>query len=163
MEGIMSSVPNVIDLRIPTAALRTILDENPEVRLKLDAMACEKIAEELTRKAKSVTIVNFEKTLENAVARAESSFNSLVVKKYSFPPAAREVITAICKEELEKQTLLARESLIRKANELVAIMKESLDKYLVTKVSQEVAKFPALIKIHARAEFVEVLESVRSK
>jgi hypothetical protein len=41
---------NQVVVQVPTSALRKLLDDDPGVVIRLQAMACEKIAEELSRK-----------------------------------------------------------------------------------------------------------------
>jgi hypothetical protein len=158
-------VNDPIELRVSTASLRKLLDGNPEVRLKLDAMACEKIAEELKRKV-DAGLADLEqqatRIVNAAFQKADTAMQASIRSKWEFPEATKVIIRDVAKgavDEVMAQTIRACKVMLDNRG-------SDIDKLLAAKFAAAEARYvdrlPALIRNAARAEFMSVIAEVKS-
>ena len=148
-----------IELLIRTDALRKILNDDPDTRLKLQSMACEKIAEELKRKA----ISQFEPQIQSIINKAIADCNMTLASKYKFPAEAKAIIEELAKENVQtyfKAEIKRWEATI---NEFFAAKQAESDRLTEAKVFEAIEKMRPAIKQQAREEFIATLEAVKGK
>jgi hypothetical protein len=162
MSTTTTPVPKV-EVLIRTDSLRRILDEEPEVRLKLQNMAIEKIAEELKRKAQNISLLQFESEMQSTIRKSIDSYNKSITSTYKFPPEAKAIIETLVKEAV--QTYFAAE--IRRweasVNEFFANKQSASDRLTQAKVMETIEMMRPAIRQQAREEFVATLEAVKGK
>jgi hypothetical protein len=149
------------ELLIRTDTLRKILEEEPAVKLQLQHTAIEKIAEELTRKAKHLSLAQFESQLQTTVNKAISEFNKDLTSKYRFPAEAKVIIEQIAREYVERMFNGEKARLTKEIDEYFRVKQEESDKKTEAAVLIAIEKMRPTIKQQARTEFVEVLQQVQ--
>jgi hypothetical protein len=151
-----------VEILIRTDSLRKILNEEPEVSLKLQNMAIEKIAEELKRKAVNISLAKFESEMQATISKAIAECNRNLSSKYKFPPEAKAVVEEIAKAAV---TTYFKAEITRwevSVNEFFAAKQAESDKLTEQKVIETMEKMRPAIKQQAREEFISVLEAARS-
>lgn len=150
-----------IELLIRTDALRKILNDDPDTRLKLQSMACEKIAEELKRKASNMAISQFEPQIQSITNKAIADCNMTLASKYKFPAEAKAIIEELAKENVQtyfKAEIKRWEATI---NEFFAAKQAEANAQTEAKVMETIEKMRPLIRQQAREEFIATLEAVQ--
>lgn len=129
-----------IEVRIPTSQLQKLLEAQPDILLKLESMACEKIAEELRRKAEKIGMRGVEDRVKATVDR--------VIHTVGLATVREEVSACINREQIR-----------------TAVREDALN-YIKPMLSTMLMEFRAQlvddVRALARAEFVKVLESVKA-
>lgn len=150
-----------IAVQVPTKTLRKLLDENPEVVAELQSLACEKIAEELYRKARNTSQVSIERSAKDAIARAFSEYN----RTYRLPPKVAEMVRDEVGREIETRLESERrsarftfDSTIReKTQDAVKVLQDAVDGMYAKHRDQMQAE----IRKIAREEFLSVISEVK--
>lgn len=150
-----------IQLSITTDSLKKILDEQPEVQLKLQSMAIEKIAEELKRKAQNMSIAQFESQIQSTISKAIMEFNKDITSKYRFPGEAKAVIEQIARDYVNRINEAERVKLYGLVDTYFAGKQAEYDKHIEAKVLELIEKQRPALRIQARQEFVDVLQQVQ--
>jgi ATP-dependent Lon protease len=153
--------PNAIEVLVRTESLKKILDEEPEVKLKLQSMAVEKIAEELLRKAKHTSITQFQTQMENTINKAMAEVNRNLVLKYRFPEEAKAIIREFAKESVEAYWKAELNRFEKVASDFFTAKQAESDKQTEIKVLETIEKMRPIIRAQAREEFISVLEAAR--
>lgn len=157
-----------ITARIRTDSLRKLLEDNTEVWLELESMACEKIAEEITRKALKMSI-DANAVTESAKKAAGEVARTTLRDHRNWPPDANAEIKKIVMGHLKDQRVAMidefRDALITVEADRVKAWDDAL-KTAVTKhydgIKGELNALKAEIKAEARKAFFEVLQEARS-
>jgi hypothetical protein len=150
-----------VEVLIRTDSLRKILEDDPQVKLKLQSMAIEKIAEELKRKAQNISLVQFESEMQATIRKCIADFNKSITSAYKFPSEAKAIIEGIAKEAVQtyfKAEIIRWEKAV---NEFFAKKQEESDRLTEAKVFETIEKMRPMIKQQAREEFVATLEAVQ--
>lgn len=155
-----------IQVRVPTDSLRKILQENPPVMLKLESMACEKIAEEIMRKA---TASDLKKLTEDTVRNATDGVTRAMKDSSKWPEPLKKAVMDTVLSALKEQRVNMIKEFQAELMRLEAERVEAWDKQLRVAVNShyagfqaEVDQYRATIKQEARAAFFEVLQEARS-
>lgn len=150
-----------IAVNVPTKALKSLLSEHPEIEIKLQSMACEKIAEEIVRKTKSMDKASLETRAESILSGVIAKFN----RNHTFPTAAKEQIGIIACDRVEfHASRIARDNSVRvdkqtseKMAEFHNVLQLAINEEFKTthnKLREEIRKI-------AREEFLSVLKEVK--
>lgn len=156
-----------VSLRIPTSSLRALLDDKPDLLLQIESMACEKIAEEITRKTIQRDIGKMNQALQEAVRKElmkgwsggtiDLSTKAKELVAFEVNRAVEKVIEATASdmvERLEKSVGSRMEArLLKKQEGWLADIKETLD--------ERDAKLKEEVKTLAKTEFLGVMTDVR--
>lgn len=157
----MSTTP--VEILIRTDALRRILEDDPEVKLRLQNTAIEKIAEELKRKAQNISLAQFELEMQSTIKKSIAEFNKSIVSTYKFPPEAKAIIETLAKEAVQTYFKAEITRWEKSVNEFFAKKQEESDRLTEAKVFEAIEKMRPAIKQQAREEFVATLEAVQGK
>ena len=152
---------NKMELLIRTESLRRILEEEPEVKLKLQTMAIEKIAEELLRKAKNISLTKYETEVQSTVNRAIQEANKNLTTKYKFPAEAKAVIDELARESVLKHWKAEATRWEVSISEFFTAKQVESDKLTEQKVLETIEKMRPVIAQQARTEFISVLEAAK--
>lgn len=152
----MSTAP--IHIRIPTASLRQLLESEPDIKAQLESMACEKIAEEITRK---VVSGRFEQALDAKLADVAKAVTDQYSARYRFPQEAKNEITRATSAALKESGEQIKRELRHEATVLTNDIKIKLDNHIAEQHAQWQAKIQASIRQIARAEFISVMQDVK--
>jgi len=155
----MSTTP--VEILIRTDALRRILEDDPEVKLRLQNTAIEKIAEELKRKAQNISLAQFELEMQSTIKKSIAEFNKSIVSTYKFPPEAKAIIETLAKEAVQTYFKAEITRWEKSVNEFFAKKQEESDRLTEAKVFEAIEKMRPAIKQQAREEFVATLEAVK--
>lgn len=155
----MSTTP--VEILIRTDALRRILEDDPEVKLRLQNTAIEKIAEELKRKAQNISLAQFELEMQSTIKKSIAEFNKSIVSTYKFPPEAKAIIETLAKEAVQTYFKAEITRWEKSVNEFFAKKQEESDRLTEAKVFEAIEKMRPAIKQQAREEFVATLEAVQ--
>lgn len=160
-----------LSLRVPTASLKKLLDENPETKLQLESMACEKIAEELFQKVKgrlSDGSVNetAKKLVQDEVNRAFHALKS----KFSFPEEGKKVIQELATAAVQKAMEAERKHLLNGVEEKLKAMvlriggeaQTALYEQLNKDHQERLSEMSSTIRQMARSEFLAVLAEAKA-
>jgi len=147
-----------MDLMISTDNLRRLLDQEPDVRLKLFAKASEKIAEEIHRKAiKSISDQAIDEMVKRVIKTAEQSLRV----SWGFPAEAKKAVEQIASEKLDQE----KERLLREVNSRIEAALKSFSERLDMRFEKKQVEFAAWaereVRALARDEFVKTLNKVR--
>ena len=154
---------NKIEISVPTSALAKLLADNPEITLHLQSMACEKIAEEIHKKALKINMSQQQQVFDAAIRNATSKLTS----KYLFPKEAQEAIEwAVSAHMLGG---FAKE-LVNAKTDLHAFITKEIDRqfgllrnaFAVT-ISEGVDNIEAKIRKIARDEFLLILKETKGE
>lgn len=157
----MNTDSNKLEVLIRTDSLKKILNEEPEVRLKLQSMACEKIAEELKRKVSQMSLEQLQGKLQATVDAAVTEANKNLSSKYKFPPEAKAIIKDLAKEKVEAYFKAEIRRWENSINEFFAAKQVESDRLTEEKVMATIEKMRPAIKQQAREEFFAVLEQAQ--
>jgi uncharacterized Zn finger protein len=150
----MSNNANQVGIIVNTALLRQIIDANPEVKLQLEGLASEKIAEEIFRKVRGMNLEDIQRRVDTetnvAFNRAMSNFND----RYKFPPEAAREIGRIAKELVERHITTTAADLAIQVDKILQVRTELAVKDVVARASAEIRQL-------ARQEFLSVLREVK--
>jgi hypothetical protein len=152
-----------VELLVRTDALRKILEEEPEVKLKLQNMAIEKIAEELKRKAQTISLAQFELEMQSTIRKSIAEFNKSITSTYKFPPEAKAIIESLVKEAVQTYFKAEVTRWEKAVNEFFAAKQAESDRLTEAKVFEAIEKMRPAIKQQAREEFIATLEAVKGK
>ena len=151
-----------IKINVPTAELKRILDDNPEVLLEIQKTAAEKIAEELNRKLNRDLTENIEKELASL---HQSKFKALQYN-YQFPDEAKKLISNFVERYMKQELTGAITELRRENDRQVADKIEKIDATISRIMEAAVAEAKEAIKDdvakQAREEFLSVLAEVKA-
>ncbi|MGH6754917.1 MAG: hypothetical protein ACREDP_22390 [Bradyrhizobium sp.] len=164
-----------IKVSVSTNDLRTLLQEDAKVYAELESMACEKIAEEITRKVTSEKS-SIKKNIQTHFEAASREVASQYRASYTFPGEARQAIA----EAVDKAITTRTDAVITQAKkelaDLGASQRRLFENTLAEKVKQaeaaleEVAgrKLQAfersiadIVEKQARASFIDVIREAR--
>jgi ribosome recycling factor len=149
------------ELLIRTDSLRKILEEEPDVKLKLQNMAIEKIAEELKKKAQHISLERFEQEMKSTINKAIAEANQNLTSKYKFPAEAKAIIEELAKEAVTKHWKFEASRWETSITEFFAAKQVESDKLTEAKVFESIEKMRPVIAQQARQEFISVLEAAR--
>jgi len=150
-----------IELLVSTDTLSKILEDDPEVKLKLQHMAIEKIAEELKRKAQNISLAQFELEMQSTIKKAIAEFNKSITSTYKFPPEAKAIIETLVKEAVQTYFKAEIARWEKSVNDFFAAKQAESDRLTEAKVFEAIEKMRPAIKQQAREEFVATLEATR--
>lgn len=155
-----------VTLVIPTDSLKKLLDDQPDISLKLQSMACEKIAEELNRKIRNqFTQVQIDTIVRDVLARAKQALST----QWSFPKEAVRVIeelaeTAVREEidrELSKRMTIAVSRAQKELDDMLARKLEQFEKNAAKHKRELATWFEAEANRTARQSFLDVLKEAK--
>ena len=152
-----------VEVLIRTDSLRRILEEEPEVKLKLQNMAIEKIAEELKRKAQNISLAQFELEMQSTIKKSIAEFNKSITSTYKFPPEAKAIIETIVKETVQAYFKAEVTRWEKSVNEFFAAKQAESDRLTQAKVMETIEMMRPAIRQQAREEFVATLEAVKGR
>jgi len=152
-----------VELLVRTATLRKILDEEPEVRIKLQTMAIEKIAEELKRKAQKISLDKFESEMQATINKSIAEFNKSITSTYKFPPEAKAIIESLVKDAVQTYFKAEVTRWEKSVNDFFAAKQAESDRLTQAKVMETIEMMRPAIKQQAREEFVATLEAAKGK
>lgn len=156
-------VPNKpLELRVPTASLKTILEQNPDVLLKLESIACEKIAEEIVRKSRTQAVHAYEAKLQEVAMKVTREFSANYSKKHNFPEEARSTVEAIAMDKVKAYFEIEGRVLSARLKKLVEEQHAGLAIAIQNTIDAKVQVAFTDIKRQARAEFIEVLQAAKA-
>ena len=161
MSTTTTAIAPKVEVLIRTDSLRRILEEEPEVKLKLQNMAIEKIAEELKRKAQNISLAQFELEMQSTIKKSIAEFNKSITSTYKFPPEAKAVIETIAKEAVQVYFRAEITRWEKSVNEFFVKKQEESDRRTEAMVFEAIEKMRPAIRQQAREEFVEVLQQVQ--
>jgi len=120
-----------LQLRVPTESLRKLLQEEPTIWLKLESMATEKIAEEITRKAQSITSPEkMNRLVSEIVDQVRREATSQLGSKIKFPEALSKVVVEIASDALKAQRLNLINEFRDEVNKLFTEVHGNTKKYM---------------------------------
>lgn len=145
---------NTMELRIRTGTLKQILEAEPELKLKLDTFACEKIAEEIMRKAKNYYATNLNTLIDKAIRE----FNTNITSRYKFPEEAREIIKGITTTEIDRYLAVKEAQLRTRLDTYFTERETALSGLIQTRADAAFTRMLPELKKQAREEFIGLLE-----
>jgi len=161
---------NPISVRVPTASLQALLAEHPEIELRLESMACEKIAEEMMRKTNAqLASGELGKRAKKMVEDAVNDTFSKLKSKWNFPTEGKAVITELVTDQLTKQVTQIRSDMIkgvsdelkRQTAKIISDAQTELYQALNDEFAKAKDAFSSDIRALARAEFLSVLHEAK--
>jgi hypothetical protein len=158
--------PANINLRVDTALLRAVLDANPTAKLSIESVAIEKMSEEIFRKIRNMDFGQIQRDADARVQRAMADSEAAFRHRYKFPNEAVVEVQRTAKEFFDRELRVARTEFIAAAEKEIQNKLNIAETILAGKVrdikDSIAAELVQLIRVQARAEFVTVLQEVKS-
>lgn len=154
-------MPAATELLIRTDTLRAILEQEPEVKLRLQETAVAKIAEELLRKAKNMSVAQFTAQMEATVNKAMQEANNNLISKYRFPEEAKTIIRDIAREAVTSYANAELTRLQTSISSYFAAKQKESDERIEQIVTEAIVRMRPVIRQQAREEFITVLETAK--
>jgi hypothetical protein len=140
-----------IKVSVPSEGLMTLLGDNPEIMVEIHRLAAEKMAEHVVRKVKAIEVAKIQSELDSAV----TSTINLYKRSYTFPLEAQSFISKTILETLDREFARKKDDLVRALNQRADIIEAQLMVNVEAKLAPKIAAI-------ARAEFIKVMQEVRS-
>lgn len=161
-----------IKVVVSTSQLRTMLEADPKVYAQLEAMACEKIAEEITRKliaTSGAVHKQIEAQLKTEMSRYSYASSLPAAAKDAIQTAVNKVVrdqltelTNTFKTDLGRIVAAENDRLKKIVDQRIEAASEKLDG-MVKQASENFNRLSAdRIEKQARATFIEVIREAKS-
>lgn len=148
-----------MELRIPTDSLRALLDDKPELRAKLESMACEKIAEEIMRKASSKDVERLmADTLKNVTREASNAMRDPAKWPEDLKRAVMQVVLSHLKDQRVAMIDGFRDELTKMFEEAQLHATASLKK----QIEELTLAHREHLRTYARRDFIEILREAQA-
>lgn len=144
-----------VSITVSTDVLRKIIDDQPEVSLKLASFAHEKIAEEILRKVKNTSLEDIQDRVNSNVSRAISSATDVYKNQWTFPEAAKKEVQKMAESYVHTYGQRHREEIRAQIERELAVRIEAAAESLRTRME-------ASIRSIAREEFIKVMQEVKA-
>lgn len=151
-----------IVVTVPTDGLRRLLDDAPDVKLQLQSLAAEKIAEEIVRKAQDKFNANY---VEAQTKRIAGQVYAELKSKWTFPAEGKRIVEELAVEAVTRALRGQKDTLIREVQERARELMKTADQRLKDHEVERHAAFLRWAEVEvcklARDEFIATLRSVK--
>lgn len=159
-----------IQIRVSTSALRRLLEETPDLLLKVESMACEKIAEELNREIDKFQHTRKASVVSELEKEIKAKINYDLSSKYRLPnevmATIREVVGTVAKETLKKERDTALREITEEARKKIGPLVTEAQTQLYNELNKEYDRQRReqqnAIRQMAREEFLSVLREAKA-
>lgn len=144
-----------VAINVSTDILRKIIEEQPEISLKLATMAHEKIAEEIIRKVKNTSLDEIQDRVNSNVSRAISTATDIYKNQWKFPEEAKTEVRKLAESYVHSYGVNHQNEIRARLDKEIAARIEAAAESLRTRME-------ASIRSIAREEFIKVMQEVKS-
>lgn len=150
-----------IVVQVSTQALRKLLEDDVEAFAKLNSFACEKIAQEITEKAKKIDTEAAKRVLRDVLQETVTNLKD----GYRFPTEARDFIKKAVFDHyravMSAELVNVKQELRKFVEDEIARINKFNGSIVQEMIDAEHKRLTGLIKTTARTEFLGVLTEVR--
>jgi ElaB/YqjD/DUF883 family membrane-anchored ribosome-binding protein len=149
-----------IELRIPTSQLKSLLEGQPEIALKLESMACEKIAEEILRKVERASFAEgVTNQVRSLVSAALSEAQKNLASTYRFPTEAKKAVQELAEDYVRAYFREEKKKYDERLNAELATKVQTLMDQAYASMQRGLERD---VRDIAKKEFIAVLETARN-